>query len=158
MKSVQSDASCPCGSQKTHLHCCEPLHKGQPATTAEALMRSRFCAYYLNNVDYLLESVSPRQREALTQSGILAQKETTEWTRLEILRTEAGSKTDKTGIVEFKAWYRDGAGESAYHEVSDFIKENDRWYFVYPGIPLKQPGRNEPCVCGSGKKFKKCCG
>jgi len=22
---------------------------------------------------------------------------------------------------------------------------------------MKKPGRNEPCPCGSGKKFKKCC-
>ncbi|WP_108651271.1 PBPRA1643 family SWIM/SEC-C metal-binding motif protein [Dongshaea marina] len=22
----------------------------------------------------------------------------------------------------------------------------------------KQPNRNEPCTCGSGKKYKKCCG
>jgi uncharacterized protein len=22
----------------------------------------------------------------------------------------------------------------------------------------RRPGRNDPCICGSGKKFKKCCG
>jgi tetratricopeptide (TPR) repeat protein len=25
-------------------------------------------------------------------------------------------------------------------------------------IPPKKPGRNDPCPCGSGKKYKKCCG
>ena len=25
-------------------------------------------------------------------------------------------------------------------------------------IAEKTPGRNEPCPCGSGKKYKKCCG
>lgn len=25
-------------------------------------------------------------------------------------------------------------------------------------IKDKEPGRNDPCICGSGKKYKKCCG
>ena len=25
-------------------------------------------------------------------------------------------------------------------------------------ITVKEPGRNSPCPCGSGKKYKKCCG
>jgi preprotein translocase subunit SecA len=27
-----------------------------------------------------------------------------------------------------------------------------------PVIASKKPGRNDPCSCGSGKKYKKCCG
>jgi len=26
------------------------------------------------------------------------------------------------------------------------------------GPSLKKIGRNDPCPCGSGKKYKKCCG
>jgi len=25
-------------------------------------------------------------------------------------------------------------------------------------VKAKEPGRNDPCPCGSGKKYKKCCG
>ncbi|MGI9280290.1 MAG: SEC-C metal-binding domain-containing protein [Endozoicomonas sp.] len=58
-----------------------------------------------------------------------------------------------------KAWFLnpDTDQEEAHHECSDFIKEQGRWYFIYPGIPAKLPGRNAPCPCGSGKKYKKCC-
>jgi uncharacterized protein YecA (UPF0149 family) len=27
-----------------------------------------------------------------------------------------------------------------------------------PPAPAQKPGRNDPCPCGSGKKYKKCCG
>lgn len=27
-----------------------------------------------------------------------------------------------------------------------------------PGVRVASVGRNEPCICGSGRKFKKCCG
>ncbi|WOG30411.1 YchJ family metal-binding protein [Endozoicomonas sp. 8E] len=47
--------------------------------------------------------------------------------------------------------------EEAHHERSDFIREQGRWYFIYPDIPTSLPGRNEACLCGSGKKYKKCC-
>jgi uncharacterized protein len=29
---------------------------------------------------------------------------------------------------------------------------------VKPSTPTPRPGRNDPCRCGSGKKFKRCCG
>lgn len=158
MKPISPESPCPCSSGQVYLNCCEPFHKGQPAPTAETLMRSRFCAYYLNNADYLLATIWPRQHDALDKTGILKRADTTEWTRLDVIRTEAGQTGDHKGTVEFKAWYRQGDREVAHHETSDFIRENDRWYFIYPDIPAKLPGRNDPCLCGSGKKYKKCCG
>ena len=158
MKSISSESPCPCGSGQTYLNCCGKFHKGQPAPTAETLMRSRFCAYYLNYADYLLATTWPRQHDGLDKAGILKRADTTKWTRLDVVRTEAGQAGDSKGIVEFKAWYRQGDGEAAHHETSDFIRENDRWYFIYPDIQARLPGRNDPCLCGSGKKYKKCCG
>ena len=158
MKSIPSESLCPCGSGQTYQLCCEVFHKGKYAPTAEKLMRSRFSAYYLKNAAYLLETTWPRQYDGLDKSGIMKRVDTTEWMRLDVVRTEAGQTEDSKGIVEFKAWFKEGAGESAHHETSDFIWENGRWYFIYPDIPAKLPGRNDPCLCGSGKKYKKCCG
>ncbi|KEQ15395.1 hypothetical protein GZ77_01735 [Endozoicomonas montiporae] len=158
MNVISPESLCPCGSGHTYLHCCQSFHNGKAASTAEQLMRSRFCAYYLKKVDYLLKTTWPRQHDGLDKAGIMKRADSTEWTRLDVLRTEAGQAGDRKGIVEFKAWYRDGSGESAHHETSDFILENGQWYFIYPDIPATMPGRNDPCLCGSGKKYKKCCG
>jgi len=40
-------AACPCGSGTAYAACCEPMHQGAPALTAEALMRSRYSAFVL---------------------------------------------------------------------------------------------------------------
>jgi SEC-C motif-containing protein len=54
----------------------------------------------------------------------------------------------------------------AHTERSRFVKESDRWYYVDGLLPTpvtyrreeEKVGRNDPCPCGSGKKYKKCCG
>lgn len=151
---------CPCCSGKTFAKCCRPFLDGQPAPTAEALMRSRYCAYQQNNTDYLLATTHPGQQAQVKQQGMY--RHDSDWCRLEITTTEAGSATDQHGLVEFRAWYRDCEGlEKVHHEHSAFAKVDGRWYFVFAGIPLTNTatvGRNDPCPCNSGKKYKKCCG
>ena len=33
-----------------------------------------------------------------------------------------------------------------------------QWRLSKQAVSEKKPGRNDPCPCGSGKKYKKCCG
>ena len=47
---------CPCGSGRTYAQCCEPLHDGAPAPTAQALMRSRYTAFVVGDEDYLFRT------------------------------------------------------------------------------------------------------
>ena len=155
---------CPCGTGKKYSECCEVYHLDTPAPTAEKLMRSRFSAYALKKLDYLISTTWPRQQPALKEQEIHDRADNTCWTRLEIVETQKGLAEDATGVVEFKAMFTTpkDSQEQTYHERSDFIKENGRWYFIYPNLPQtpvtsRQPGRNDPCSCGSGKKFKKCC-
>ena len=146
--------TCPCGSGKAYADCCGPLHDGTPAPTAEALMRSRYCAFVLGNAPYLLSSWHSRTRPAsLDLSDDVA------WIGLEIIRTAEGGSDDDTGIVEFIAHYRSSEGEGQMHEVSRFRREGGRWVYrdAVPGTGSK-PSRNAPCPCGSGKKYKRCCG
>lgn len=54
---------CPCDSGQSYGTCCEPAHIGKtPAPTAEALMRSRYCAFVLQNEAYLLQTWHPKHR------------------------------------------------------------------------------------------------
>ena len=118
-------APCPCGSGAAYGACCGPLHDGEPAATAAALMRSRYAAYALGRVDYLFRTWHPRTRPAdvAPQPGLV-------WTGLEILGTVAGGAGDDTGQVEFRARYLTADGEHRLHETSRFERRGGRWVYV----------------------------
>ena len=160
IKTIDPASPCPCGNDQPYHECCGVFHQGVAASTAEKLMRSRFTAYFLGDTDYLLKTTWQRQISGIDQAGIHKRADNTQWRRLDIVSKEAGGESDNKGKVEFKAWFFNPVTqkEEAHHENSDFIKEEGRWYFIYPDVAVKMPGRNDPCLCGSGKKFKKCCG
>ena len=149
------DSACPCQSNKSYEDCCGRFHTHtQFPETAEQLMRSRYAAYVLKNVPYIVDTTVPRQQALLNVQAIQAWAENTQWLGLQILKTETLSKFQSA--VEFNAVFQGEEGEQTHHERSIFVKIDDRWYFVDPTVPL--PTMKQPCVCGSGKKFKHCCG
>ena len=158
---MSKERPCPCGTNLSYAACCQPsIELGQQPPTAEALMRSRYTAFTLKNAVYLLSSwhssTSPKELDLEISPT---------WCNLEILATKEGSENDTQGIVEFKATYMGQGKSGTLHEVSRFIHEEGRWFYVAGDVqetdngphPHKV-GRNDPCPCGSGKKFKKCCG
>ncbi len=149
-------AVCPCGSGKALSECCGPYLAGSSRPqVAVDLMRSRYTAYCLRDGAYLRNTWHPNTRpQKVDFSG-----DDTEWVSLTILRQETGGKDDSEGIVEFVASYRQGGISGRLHERSVFLKESGEWFYLDGTIPSEhKPGRNEPCPCGSGKKYKKCCG
>ena len=115
---------CPCGSGRAYVACCGPLHDGEPAATAEALMRSRYSAYVLGHTDHVFRSWHPRTRpDDVSSDG-------TTWLGLEIVRTEDGEPDDDTGVVEFVARYQGPRGAQELHEVSRFERRGGRWVYV----------------------------
>ena len=164
---------CPCrvkdSAQLKLEECCGPYLKGtKPAPTAESLMRARYSAYSVKNIDYIDQTQTHEKGEEFDKAEALKWAEGSEWLGLEIVKTQRGQEADKDGIVEFIAHYKDKASgtELSHHETSSFIKTNDGWKFKEGQIrgagPVKrlEPkiGRNDLCHCGSGKKFKKCHG
>jgi SEC-C motif-containing protein len=153
---------CLCGTGLNYSQCCAPYHRGDlPAPTAEALMRSRFSAYARQNAEYLLASWDATKRPAKIDFS----KESAEWQRLQIVSCKKGGKSDTKGIVEFKAFYQQDAVACYLHEISRFHKVAGRWLYVDGLIKAagklnahNDTGRNALCGCGSGKKFKRCCG
>lgn len=146
---------CFCRSGKEYKHCCAPfhLHTAVPET-AEQLMRSRYTAYVLKNIPYIVATIVPSQQTLLETHLLQEWADNTTWLGLEILKTENFTKTQSA--VEFKAIFQGEEGELAHQERSIFVKIENRWYFVDPTVSL--PTMKQPCVCGSGKKFKHCCG
>lgn len=157
---------CWCGNEKKFSECCGPVIEAQGALTAEQLMRSRYSAYVTGNVDYIMATTAGKNRDKTDPEAIRRWSEGADWKGLEIISTEAGTESDSTGRVEFIAHYRENGTLQRYHEIGTFTKENGKWVYSdseYPAVKqvkreAPKLGRNDPCSCGSGKKFKKCCG
>ncbi len=158
---------CPCSSGLAYAECCEPYISGaSKAPTPEALMRSRYSAYALQIMPYLASTLHPGQRADYDEAGAARWAEESEWDRLEIIDIATDPANKNTGIVEFKATYRRQGEKLVHHERAEFRKKDSTWYFfdgkmVGPGQVRRDTpkvGRNDPCPCGSGKKYKKCCG
>jgi len=147
---------CPCGSARRFADCCGPFLSGaRRPDDALSLMRSRYTAYCLRDAAYLRDTWHPRTRpETLDFSG-----DTTAWAGLDIVRHEGGGAQASQGVVEFIAAYRQGGVSRRLRESSRFVKEAGVWLYLDGDVLAEpKPGRNDPCPCGSGKKYKKCCG
>ncbi|OFX14285.1 MAG: hypothetical protein A2516_07940 [Alphaproteobacteria bacterium RIFOXYD12_FULL_60_8] len=156
---------CPCGSGRTFETCCGPLLAGGAAASPEALMRSRYTAFVKGQLQYIEDTHASDVREDFNRSAAESTASSVEWVGLDILRTKDGGKDDETGEVEFTARFKQNGQVSVHHERSTFRRENGRWFYVdgqmnpkSPPVRVEKVGRNDPCPCGSGKKFKKCCG
>jgi SEC-C motif-containing protein len=157
--------ACYCGNEGTYETCCAPYHRGEAAApTAEALMRSRYSAYAHGNLDYIVESHDPDTREVIDREEIERLSRESEWKGLEIHRAKGGPG-DASGEVEFTARWSEGGRDRSHRECSHFRRgEGGKWHYVsghqvqVPVLAGPKVGRNDPCTCGSGKKFKKCCG
>ena len=157
---------CPCGSSQPYEACCAPIIAGDPAPTAEALMRSRYTAYVKHEFAHLERSLSAKEREDFNLSDARRWAESSEWLGLNITQTEGGGLDDTEGTVAFTARFRNNNETHDHVEVARFAREDGRWVYSGQVDTSPQPvrreapkiGRNDPCPCGSGKKYKKCCG
>lgn len=161
--------------------CCQPYHDafyndevdevdGIKAETAERLMRTRYSAFVLIKPEYIVKTTVPAQQNFLDVNAIESWAKETDWAGLEIVK-----HTPKLGKrhaqVEFKAYFNvadntEGNLEKtrqAHHELSAFVKvtnkanDDARWYFLDPTVAMTV-SQKQPCICGSGEKFKRCCG
>jgi SEC-C motif domain protein len=159
-------ANCPCGSDRSFGECCEPFLNGTDnAPTAEALMRARYSAYVTANIDFIERSIHSSTRAGFDRESARKWAEGSQWQGLEIRNIIGGKEQDAEGSIEFIATYSQKGEAVKHHEAATFRKEAEAWTFV-DGRILNEPfrrdqpkiGRNDPCLCGSGKKYKKCCG
>lgn len=151
-----STEHCPCGNTETYAACCGRYLSGQRRIPdAESLMRSRYTAYQRGNTDWLLATWHPSQRSPELTASLSSGLSDTEWLGLNVI-SHTHEKDSNEAFVTFYARYREKQQTSAIYERSRFIREEQHWYYI-DGVHL-QAGRNDPCPCGSGRKFKKCCG
>lgn len=147
---------CPCGSALEYSSCCQRYLSGAlPAPGPSQLMRSRYSAFVMKDADYLIKtwhsSCQAQRFRADLESGFTK----THWLGLTVFAADEGRNPDE-GFVSFIARFNDDSRSGVIIERSRFLKENGQWYYIDGTRPLV--GRNDHCPCGSGKKFKKCCG
>ncbi len=128
-------------------------------------MRSRYSAYVKEEIPYLKETLTRAQQSDFSEEDTRKWARDSKWLGLEIQTTEAGGPQDSRGIVEFMAHFETNGEKQTHHEIAVFEKEGAHW--LYSGVvePRGQTvrraepkiGRNDPCPCGSGKKYKRCC-
>lgn len=153
---------CPCGSQRTYEQCCGVyIDTEQYPQTPEQLMRSRYSAYSLAKIDYITKTMkgAPLVNFNPQEAKVWAQSIT--WIGLTVM--QSFMETPEKGFVEFSATFLDRNRLKVIHELSEFNKENDLWFYVNgtnrelsDKNNNKKIARNSPCPCGSGKKFKNC--
>ena len=162
-----TSSPCPCTSGKAFAACCEPYLSGKTlAPTAEALMRARYASYATGRIDFIETSHAPETRGDFNRETALAWSKGSKWLGLEVVGTKGGTPKDAEGVVNFVAVYEKDGKRHEHREIATFRKEGPRWLFVDGQSPKPQTyeksgpdvGRNDPCHCGSGKKFKKCHG
>ncbi len=157
--------TCPCGLGATFDACCALIINGtrQPET-AEQLMRARYSAFVTGAIDFIVSSTHSRTRKEIDLTFIREWSQNSTWHGLEILETK--DINENKAFVSFEARFTQNEQEQHHREKSLFEREDGEWRFV-TGDQLKNPtvryetrppGRNEPCPCGSGKKYKKCHG
>ena len=160
---------CACDSSLSYTDCCRRFHSRQmKPDSAEQLMRSRYSAFSMGSqgvagmCEYLLDTHYPSQRSANELAELQQAFSQDQWIKLKILHCEHGTATDTDGTVEFVAFFRNRHVPDQVHQLhesSNFIREEGQWFYfsgkILPNINIK---RNEPCWCGSTKKYKLCHG
>lgn len=156
-------STCPCGSGHDYNDCCGLYISGNALPdTPVALMRSRYTAFTKKDMDYIKNTMRGKALKKADLDSTEAWIGETTWLGLTIQETK--SKTPTTGTVHFIARYEQNGQPHELEEISDFEKIGGKWFYTQgrqrPNVQSTQPkiGRNDPCSCGSGKKFKQCCG
>ncbi len=129
-------------------------------------MRARYTAYAKTIVPFILSSTIEEKRNTCDEKAIRSWSENSTWHKLEIISSGKGGPEDTEGTVEFIAHFTENGIKKSYHEKGMFRRIDGYWLYVDGEIQRPKPfvrsvdkiSRNDPCSCGSGRKFKKCCG
>jgi SEC-C motif-containing protein len=165
---IKNELHCFCGNIEPFNLCCEPVITGHSAQSPEQLMRSRYSAFVSHAFQYLLDTHHPDTLNGLSLQHLKDSAVDTHWQHLEVLNSSVSNslhedgKILEKGEVEFVATYKNNNNYFRLHEKSAFEKVDGLWFYktgkegnLSGRVTI---GRNEPCPCSSGKKFKRCCG
>ena len=163
---MNAKSPCPCGSQCYYSDCCGLyIEQEEKPKTPEQLMRSRYSAYTQAKTDYIKKTMIGKALEGFNEFTAANWAKQINWLGLEVVKTYLDPQDENTGYVEFIARYQEQEKAQTIHELSQFKRLNEQWYYTTGTHikPKKRPAkeriaRNAPCPCGSQKKYKNCHG
>lgn len=122
---------CPCTSRALYHKCCQPYHQGTLPDNALALMRSRYSAYALGLIDYIVITTHPEHADCSLDAEQWKRElhhfcQETRFDGLKVLDFTAG---DEVSYVTFTAYVRQFNRDVSFTEKSLFIKENGKWLY-----------------------------
>jgi len=124
MVTYKKENACPCGTGKSYAHCCGLyISETLTAPDAQALMRSRYTAYTLEDEGYLQKTWHPSSRP----QKIIHQQERCKWVGLHVI---GHHQEEQTARVEFIAKFKVNGRAEKMHEISRFIFENGQWFYL----------------------------
>jgi len=148
---------CPCGSAKSYLLCCGRFHNGSDIPkSAEALMRSRYSAFAVNNLDYIINTMAGKASRSFVREASENARSQTQWLGLDVVNSVEDLHDPDRAFVEFRALFSVHGKVSVMRELSEFARVDGRWFYV--DGKTGKGSINDPCPCHSGKKLKKCHG
>jgi SEC-C motif-containing protein len=129
---ISVNSPCPCGSGKKYKQCCEVYHKGKIATDAVFVMRARYSAFAVGNVDYILSTTHPQHEDSLKEEAVRREEikhfsRITTFRKLEILKEERG---EPLSYVTFRVFLEQEGKPLSFTEKSTFEKINGRWLYL----------------------------
>ena len=123
---------CPCGSSIKYKKCCQVFHKGKLASTALELMKSRYSAYVVKDVKYIINTTDVNNPDYTPESVNWANDIeefciNSDFRELKILEF---IDSDEISYVKFYVnLYIQGVDQS-FTEKSKFVKVNNKWLYV----------------------------
>jgi len=132
------DNLCPCGSEKEISDCCGALINGiKQADTVEELMRSRYTAFTMSDINYLVKTQLPSAglRKEKERKKLKRWAQSVEWLYLSVMKVIDGGVDDENGKVIFRAFYIQNEEYENIYEESLFEKVEGKWFYI-DGIDL----------------------
>lgn len=134
---------CPCGSSKLFSDCCGPYISGQKLPdTAEQLMRSRYSAYAKGELAYIEATMRDKALAQFDVEDAKAWLASLRWESLQVGKSTRHPENPNVAYVSFVATYKSQGKRYQIRELSEFLKDGDRWFYV--------GGEDEHAHCGSG--------
>ncbi|WP_143869721.1 YchJ family protein [Catenovulum sediminis] len=150
--------NCPCCSGLKFKDCCaDKISRKNPAQTPLELMRARYSAYAVKDIDFLVFSQDSRTHSENIRQEIADFANAVKFIKLEIHNHQHDNETQ--GHVNFSAYYASNGQIHHLTENSQFVFKDGEWFYLSGDTDFStlKINRNETCPCGSGKKFKRCC-
>ena len=127
------------------------------------LLEARYKAFANGTVDFIIDSHHPETRAQVDRTAIETWSKGSQWEGLDI---QDEKLSGEKAFITFTVRYSKDLKTVNHTELAEFRQQEGRWYYFDsefpPPVSIRREGdkvgRNDPCTCGSGKKFKKCHG